>query len=163
MTVADRIGVMNGGQLAQVATPSGIYEHPNSRWVAGFIGDVNLIEGRIVVSGDGHTEIDSSETGRVRVNGSVEAPVGAMAAVAVRPEKIQIDAAGSSPGGNSFAGQVEEIGYLGSRSIYKIRLDNGLNWLASMANHARQAGPAFAAGDRVRLSFAPEAGVVLLQ
>ena len=50
MTLADRIGVMNAGRLAQVATPSDIYEHPNSRWVADFIGDVNLIEGRVASS-----------------------------------------------------------------------------------------------------------------
>ncbi len=60
MTLADRIGVMNAGRLAQVATPSDIYEHPNSRWVADFIGDVNLIEGRVVSSGLGHTMIESN-------------------------------------------------------------------------------------------------------
>ena len=163
MTVADRIGVMNGGQLAQVATPSSIYEHPNSRWVAGFIGDVNLIEGRIVSSGGGHTDIESGEAGHVRVSGSVDAPVGAMAAVAVRPEKIQIDAANSALGENAFAGRVQEIGYLGSTSIYKVRLDNGLDWKVSVANRARRSEPAFAAGDRVRVSFPPEAGVVLLR
>ena len=163
MTVADRIGVMNGGQLAQVATPSGIYEHPNSRWVAGFIGDVNLIEGRIVTSGSGHAEIESGEAGRVQVSVPAGVPVGTAVAVAVRPEKIQIGATGSLPGENAFAGRVEEIGYLGSTSIYKVRLDNGLDWKATVANRARRAGPAFAAGDRVQLSFAPEAAVVLLR
>src|SRR4030088_3576206 len=63
MTVADRIGVMNAGRLAQVATPSAIYEQPDSRWVAGFIGDVNLIEGRVVSSGLGHTVIESAAGG----------------------------------------------------------------------------------------------------
>src|SRR4030088_760168 len=63
MTVADRIGVMDAGHLEQVATPSAIYEQPDSRWVAGFIGDVNLIEGRVVSSGLGHTVIESAAGG----------------------------------------------------------------------------------------------------
>ena len=67
MTLADRIGVMNAGQLQQVATPSDIYEHPNSRWVAAFIGDINLIEGKVVSTGLGHTMIDSQAGGRLMV------------------------------------------------------------------------------------------------
>src|SRR3954452_7617936 len=64
MTLADRIGVMNAGRLAQVATPSDIYEHPNSRWVADFIGDVNLIEGRVASSSPGHVVIECETAGR---------------------------------------------------------------------------------------------------
>ena len=70
MTLADRIGVMNAGRLAQVATPSDIYEHPNSRWVADFIGDVNLIEGRVASSSPGHIMIESEAAGRLRGNAS---------------------------------------------------------------------------------------------
>ena len=69
MTLADRIGVMNGGQLAQVATPSDIYEQPNSRWVADFIGDVNLIEGRVVSSAPG-PDHHRERGGRARASGA---------------------------------------------------------------------------------------------
>ena len=65
MTVADRIGVMNRGQLVQVATPAEIYEQPNSRWVADFIGDVNLIEGRVVVVRLGQTHRSRAAGGRL--------------------------------------------------------------------------------------------------
>ena len=77
MTVADRIGVMNAGRLAQVATPSDIYEQPNSRWVADFIGDVNLIEGRVVSSGLGQTMIESAAGGRLLVTHPTDAALGA--------------------------------------------------------------------------------------
>src|SRR6186997_182581 len=80
MTLADRIGVMNAGRLAQVATPSGIYEHPNSRWVADFIGDVNLIEGRIASSSPGHVVIESEAAGRLVVTYPADAAIGAAAA-----------------------------------------------------------------------------------
>ena len=93
MTVADRIGVMNAGRLAQVAAPAELYEQPNSRWVAGFIGDVNLIEGRVASSGSGQTVIESEAGGRVLVTHPVDAAAGAAVAVAVRPEKVRIDTA----------------------------------------------------------------------
>src|SRR5437879_5422719 len=65
MTVADRIGVMDQGRLVQVATPPEIYEQPNSRWVADFIGDVNLIEGRVVEAGPGTSTIMSANAGKL--------------------------------------------------------------------------------------------------
>ena len=107
MTLANRIGVMNGGRLAQVATPPDIYERPNSRWVAGFIGDVNLIEGKVVSSGLGQTIVESRAGERVLVAHPPGASYSGPVAVAVRPEKIQIDTvAGTANTENSFAGQV---------------------------------------------------------
>src|SRR5882724_6044123 len=70
MTVADRIGVMDHGRLIQVATPPQLYEQPNSRWVADFIGDVNLIEGRVAEVSAGSTVIESASAGRVSVANS---------------------------------------------------------------------------------------------
>ena len=89
MTMADRIGVMDRGQLAQVATPSEIYEQPNSRWVADFIGDVNLIEGRVAVAGS-EMVIDSPLGGRLRVAQNLDVTAGATVWVALRPEKMLI-------------------------------------------------------------------------
>jgi putrescine transport system ATP-binding protein len=162
MTLANRIGVMNGGRLAQVATPPDIYERPNSRWVAGFIGDVNLIEGRAVSSGLGQTIVESRAGERVLVTHPADTSYSGPVAVAVRPEKIQIDtAAGTAKTENSFAGHVIQVEYLGGVLAYRIKLDNGLEMKASVANRARHALPPPASGDRVWLSFAPEAGAVL--
>ncbi len=164
MTVADRIGVMNAGRLAQVATPSDIYEHPNSRWVADFIGDVNLIEGRIVSSGLGHTVIQSEAGGRLLIRQPVDAATAATAWVAVRPEKVKIDTTSSVVSDeNCFAGRVTEVAYLGDVSIYKVTLDNGFVMKATAANLTRLIERRIRAGDRVWLSFRPEAGLVLLR
>ena len=162
MTVADRIGVMNSGRLAQVATPADIYEQPNSRWVADFIGDVNLIEGRVVSSGGGHITIESVAGGRLKVAHPVDITVGAMVWVALRPEKILIETRGLSDE-NCFPGQVVDVGYLGGVSVYKIKLDNGLDMKVAVANRTRLAERSIGQDERVWLSFPPEAGVVLLQ
>jgi putrescine transport system ATP-binding protein len=163
MTLADRIGVMNGGRLAQVATPSDIYERPNSRWVADFIGDVNLIEGRVVSSALGQIIIESVAGGRLIVTHPTDTIAGASVAVALRPEKVHIDAMASSPASdeNCFAGRVMEIGYLGGVSIFKVKLDNGLDMKVTVANRRRLTEQLIRTGDRVWLSFPPEAGVVL--
>ena len=116
MTVANRIGVMNKGRLIQVATPSEIYEQPNSRWVADFIGDVNLLEGRVVETGAAGTTIESASVGTLRAATS-EAKVGDAVAVALRPEKIRIGRDAPPDGANRAAGEVWEIGYLGDFSI----------------------------------------------
>ena len=121
MTVADRIGVMNSGRLVQVAPPAEVYEQPNSRWVAGFIGDVNLIEGRVTSSGLGHAMIESVAGGRIAVSHAADLAPGTHVWVALRPEKIEIDTKAPVAGAeNSFSGRVSEIGYLGGISIYKI-------------------------------------------
>ena len=90
MTVASRIGVMDRGQLIQVAPPHEMYEQPNSRWVAGFIGEVNLLEGRVREAGPRATVVETSVAGLVRAAPCAEAKVGATVWVALRPEKIDI-------------------------------------------------------------------------
>jgi putrescine transport system ATP-binding protein len=162
MTLADRIGVMNAGRLVQVATPSEVYEQPVSRWVAGFIGDVNLIEGRVVSSALGHIVIDSRAGGRLLVAQQADMAVGGNVWVALRPEKIQI-AAGRAGDENAFAGRVIEVGYLGGMSVYKVKLDNGLEMRAAVANRTRLIERPIGSNDRVWLSWPPEAGVVLTQ
>jgi len=154
---------MNAGQLQQVATPSDIYEHPNSRWVAAFIGDINLIEGKVVSTGLGHTMIDSQAGGRLMV--TADATPGATVTVALRPEKARIDPISASPASdeNCFSGRMTELGYLGGLSVYKIKLDNGLEMKATVTNRTRPSVPSIGLGDRVWFSFPPEAGSVLLR
>jgi putrescine transport system ATP-binding protein len=163
MTLADRIGVMNAGQLQQVATPSDIYEHPNSRWVAAFIGDINLIEGKVVSSGLGHTMIDSKAGGRLMV--TADATPGTTVTVALRTEKARIDTIAASPASdeNCFSGRVTAVGYLGGLSVYNVKLDNGLEMKVSVTNVARPGEARISVGDRVWFAFPPEAGLVLLQ
>ena len=162
MTVADRIGVMDHGRLIQVATPTEIYERPNSRWVADFIGDVNLIEGRVADAGASETVIASAATGPLRGLACADAKPGDTVWVALRPEKIRI---GREPplsaGENCAVGRVENIAYLGDLSVYKVRLDTGLVLKASVANVTRLLERPIDWDDRVWLTWAPDAAMVL--
>ena len=162
MTVADRIGVMDHGRLIQVATPTEIYERPNSRWVADFIGDVNLIEGRVADAGASATAIASAATGPLRGLACADAKPGDTVWVALRPEKIRI---GREPppstGENCAVGRVENIAYLGDLSVYKVRLDTGLVLKATVANVTRLVERPIDWDDRVWLTWAPDAAMVL--
>jgi putrescine transport system ATP-binding protein len=162
MTVADRIGVMNHGHLIQVATPPEIYELPNSRWVADFIGDVNLIEGRVVAAEVPGTVVASENAGRLRGLACADAKPGDTVWVALRPEKVRITREPpAKPEENCVAGIVRDIGYLGDLSIYKVRLDNGFVMKASAANVTRLVERSIGWDERVWLSWAPEAAMVL--
>jgi putrescine transport system ATP-binding protein len=161
MTMADRIGVMNQGQLVQVASPAELYEQPNSRWVADFIGNVNLFEGRVVATEPDRTVVDTA-SGRLRATHSTNATIGSIAWIALRPEKIQISL--RPPNGatdNTVAGAVSDIGYLGDISLYKVRLDSGQMMKVSVANITRLLERPIGWDARVWLSWAPDAGVVL--
>ena len=102
MTVADRIAVMDRGRLMQVAPPAEIYERPNSRWVADFIGSVNLFEGRV---GDDGTSVEGTALGRLRVAAKIDAAPGATVWVAVRPEKLRITRGAPLPDPSIGAGK----------------------------------------------------------
>ena len=161
MKVADRIGVMNHGRLVQVAPPQDIYERPNSRWVADFIGDVNLIEGRVAAADADGAVIETAGGVRFRVGASEEARSGNTVWIAVRPEKIAIAAAADGQPADGLRGEVVEIGYRGDTSVYKVRLDSGLMVKAAAANTRRHAAPPIGRNDRVALSWAPESALVL--
>ena len=115
-------------------------------------------------SGLGHTVIDSIAGGRLLVAQQIDAAAGTTVCVALRPEKIQIETAAGRVGSeNSFAGRVVDVGYLGDMSVYKVKLDNGLDMRAVAANRTRLIERPIGGNDRVWLSWPPEAGVVLTQ
>jgi putrescine transport system ATP-binding protein len=161
MTMADRLGVMDHGRLIQVDVPAAVYEQPASRWVAEFIGDVNLIEGRLAAVDQGAT-IVASPAGRLRVAHRVHAKVGDVLWVALRPEKLRITREACA-GENCAAGQVLDIAYLGDMSIYKVQLDSGPVIKAAAANQTRLTQRPIGWDDRVWLSWTPEAGVLLMR
>jgi putrescine transport system ATP-binding protein len=163
MTVADRIAVMDRGRLMQVATPAEIYEQPNSRWVADFIGSVNLFEGRV---GDTAGIVEGTALGRLRVAANVDAEPNATVWVAVRPEKIRLLPSTAEPAPraeaeNRVLATVVDIGYLGDLSLYKLRTEAGVPLQAAIANIGPLTARAIGWNDKVWLSFAPEAAIVL--
>src|SRR5262249_9193695 len=101
MTVADRIGVMNPGQLEQVAPPAEVYEQPASRWVADFIGDINLFEGKVAASTETGTVVETEIGDRLRVTQPVEVEPGTTVWLALRPEKIALATAPSAVQGEN--------------------------------------------------------------
>jgi len=162
MTVADRIGVMDHGRLVQVATPAEIYEQPNSRWVADFIGEVNLLEGRVTEAGAQGIVIESAAAGRLRAAAPAQVKPGDTVCVALRPEKIRIAREPPATAGeNCVGGEVASIGYLGDLSVYRVRLAGGEIMKAAVANMTRLIERPIGWDDRVWLSWAPEAAVVL--
>ena len=159
MTVADRIAVMDRGRLMQVAPPAAIYEQPNSRWVADFIGDVNVFEGRLGADG---LSVEGTPAGRLQVAVKADAVPGAAVCVAVRPEKVCITSEPRLPGAdNCVAGTIVDIGYLGDTSIYKLRLRDGSVVKAMVANVGSHAERALAFGNEVWLTWPPENGMLL--
>jgi putrescine transport system ATP-binding protein len=163
MTVAHRIGVMDRGRLAQVATPAEIYEQPNSRDVAKFIGDINLFEGRVVANVGGSVTVEGSDHRRFRVTTSCDSATGATVWIALRPEKIRMSVNAVAEGENVVSGRVFDIGYLGDVSIYRVRLDDGTDVKVSIVNQSRQIDRSFGRDDKVWLTWAPDAGVLLLR
>ena len=159
MIVADRIGVMDRGWLRQVARPAEIYERPNSRWVADFVGDVNLFEG---VVGDDGLSVEGTPAGTLRVAAKIDAKPGATVWLAVRPEKMRVASeAPQPPPENCAAGAIVDIGYLGELTIYKLRLADGAIVTAAIANTGRAAERPIDWDERAWMSFAPEAAIVL--
>ncbi len=162
MTVADRIGVMDKGRLVQVAPPRQLYEAPNSRWIAGFVGDINLIEGQVVTRQAGHFIIATESAGAIVASHAPQSDTRSVCA-AIRPEKIRLSqAAPLAPDVvNAFAGEIVSAGFLGSASVYGVKLDAGAVIRIALANATRIAADEFSVGQRVNVSFAPDDVVVL--
>ena len=163
MTVADRIAVMDQGRIIQVATPAEIYEQPNSRYVADFIGDVNLIEGRVVSTFDRTVRMECPGTGAiVEVDQATEAEKGDPAWLAIRPEKVAISHDPPPEGAvNAVAGEVWDIAYLGDISVYHVRLPTGATIKATVTNRTRLVERPITWDDQVWLTWSRDGGVVL--
>jgi len=164
MTMASRIGVMNAGHLVQVGTPNEIYEYPRSRFVADFIGLVNLFDGVMVEDYSDHAVIRSDDVGDILIGHGVTGTEGMPFTVAVRPEKIRLarhDLANDLP--NRSSGVIKEIAYLGDISIFHIQLDSGRLVQVTMPNLDRWDEEDLTWGDRVNIGWKANAGVVLTQ
>jgi putrescine transport system ATP-binding protein len=162
MTVSSRIAVMDHGEFVQIATPGDIYEAPNSRYVANFIGDVNLFEGKVARVADGFAEIDWGP-GLARFKSlAPEGCVGDQQVwLTLRPEKIRITFDKPSDASNAVPGKVVDVGYLGSISHYHVELANGQRVKALRANSARTVERPISWEDKVWLEWPPETGIVV--
>jgi len=169
MTVASRIGVMAAGRLDQVATPRELYEAPLSRWIAQFIGDINLFDGEVESRDQSRLMIATRDAGTVVVVEPPNPVTKTTVSVAVRPEKVKLSRRGVVPDAvnaraiNRLEGVVTDVSYLGGVTTYRVRLDSGAVVRSSMANTARIDVDAYALSQRVVASFAPDDCLVLEQ
>ena len=164
MTVSDRIAVMDHGVIAQIGTASEIYEQPASRYVADFVGEINLIDCKVkAVNGRQLTLASTAEAVEIVADSNDGAVrVGSDACFAIRPEKVRISLEPPPPGAsNVLCGEVWDIGYLGDISIFRVRLENGTIVKATMANLTRIVERPITWEDKVFLTWPHEAGVVL--
>lgn len=164
MTVSDRIAVMHQGQLVQVATPAQLYEYPASRYVADFIGDVNLIEGRIAATHEDEVTLESGQLPSpvMVLQPDVDAGPGDTAWLALRPEKTRISLdPPDDRSANCVQGEVWDIGYLGDLSIYRVRLEDGHIMKATVTNQTRLVQRPITWEDKVWLSWSRDGGVIL--
>ena len=163
MTVSSRIGVMDSGNLIQVATPTEIYEAPVNKDVADFIGDVNILRGIYKGQNDVGTQLLSDDSDSiVFATQEVGASTGDEMWFAIRPEKLEISKKKPIDQHNILNGRIEDIAYGGSFSTYHVRLDNGRILKAIRANRVRTEEHHLTWEDEVYLHWAPHSAVVLL-
>lgn len=173
LSMAGRIAVMNKGDVAQLATPSDLYEFPANRFVADFVGSVNLFEGRLTLDEPDRAAVDCPGLGKVYLNHGVTGPHGADVWVAIRPEKIYLHVPGAgkairgaaedAPEGHNFArGQIKGMSYLGDITLYDIRLESGAMLRVSRPNLSRRDQEDFTWDDRVSMHWRADSAVVLL-
>ncbi|KAA3450576.1 polyamine ABC transporter ATP-binding protein [Mesorhizobium sp. SARCC-RB16n] len=162
MTMADRIAIMDKGEVMQVATPPEVYEAPTSRFVAHFVGNVNMFEGKIAEQSANTTRITGPSGAQIVVeNGGAAARADANIVFAIRPEKIRVSSKKPVDAVNALEGEVYDIAYLGDMTVYHVRLDDGQIVRASALNAARVTEDPLTWNDRAWVSFRPDAGVVL--
>jgi putrescine transport system ATP-binding protein len=155
MTLASRIAVMSAGRIAQVGTPGQVYEFPANRYVAGFVGNINLIDGRVTRADAGRVALQCDALGaELAVLSEEPIEAGTATCIAVRPEKITISR--EAPDGrdrNVLKGTVWDLAYFGDQSLYRVRLQSGAVLQVSAQNLRRSAKLTVEWDDQVFLSW----------
>ncbi|HYW58039.1 MAG TPA: polyamine ABC transporter ATP-binding protein [Polaromonas sp.] len=162
MAMATRIAVMSQGRVLQVGTPQEIYEHPNCRFVADFIGNVNLMEGELTLDEVDRCEV-TTQHGVVNVGHGISGALGMAAAIAVRPEKIHIAKTRPDVSVNLFHGHVREIAYFGSYNSFVVEMPDGRIMKVTETNATRHDSRDITWNDPVFIWWDDAAPVVLTQ
>lgn len=166
MTLATRIGVMNHGQIVQIGDPYDVYEYPNCRFVADFIGTANMFEGRLAEDEADYAVVDCAGDGcSFYLDHGVTAAPDQELAVAIRPEKIMLAKPGTvqlphAPH-NLLPGRIQNVAYMGSHSIYHIVIPSGRRVIVRRVNESRRGEDQFDEGEEVAMYWDPNAPVVL--
>ncbi|MGH6761875.1 MAG: ABC transporter ATP-binding protein [Phyllobacterium sp.] len=163
MTMADRIAVMDKGQIKQVAPPAEVYEAPSTKFVADFIGNVNMIEGTVEKQDSSFVEIAAPNYGlTVRADTATKPVAGQSVWFAIRPEKMRLTR--KKPDGapvNAVQGELWDIAYFGDMTVYHVKLDTGQLIKAASLNAVRAVEEPLTYDERVWVSFDTDGGIVL--
>jgi putrescine transport system ATP-binding protein len=162
MTMASRVAVMSEGRFLQVGAPSDIYETPATRFVADFIGNVNLMEGTLSVDEPDHVIIDCADC-KHYVGHGITGSVGMPVTVALRPEKIHLSRKPPADPFNAVSGTVKEMSYFGSFTVFHLQLASGALLKVSLSNTQRHRDDEFTWGDVLWAHWSRSAHVVLTQ
>ncbi len=164
MALSTRIAVMDRGRAVQVGTPAEVYEFPQSRFVANFVGSTNLFESTITECGPGRITVRSTEMeSDLLVDDQGRFSLGQRVCLAVRPEKIRLSKTASvEPGVNCIKGVVAELGYLGNQSVYRVKTQCGKLLVVTMQNARRTAELSIDWSDEVYASFTADSALLLV-
>ena len=160
MTMASRIAIMSEGRFLQVGPPHEIYETPATRFVADFIGNVNLMDGSVSVDEPDHVVVDCADC-RHYVGHGITGNVGMAVTVGLRPEKIHLSRRKPADEFNSATGTIKELSYFGSFTVYHVQLASGVLLKVSQTNVQRHRDDEFTWGDTVWAHWSRTAPVVL--
>ncbi|MFL6705710.1 MAG: TOBE domain-containing protein, partial [Paraburkholderia graminis] len=162
MTMAGRLAVMSEGEIVQLGTPHEVYEYPNSRFSAEFIGSTNLFEGHTVEDEPDHVFIETPDlTCRLYVSHGITGPLGMPVTISVRPERIALTSKPPEGAFNWGKGVVSNIAYMGGYSLYHVKLDGGKTVIANVTSLALTEIDPPTWGDEVYVRWSASAGVVL--
>ncbi|MGE3876120.1 MAG: ABC transporter ATP-binding protein [Parvibaculaceae bacterium] len=163
LSMASRIAVMDKGAVQQIATPAELYEQPASRFVADFIGKVNLINAQVVSATAKKLVCDAKGLGKVELPHDGKAPGGAIA-IAVRPEKLKIsEGQPKTPKAIKAEGKVRDVAYYGDTSHVVVRCNDDLELSVNVQNDSRAGGSGVERGQKVWIHWAPEDTLVLTE
>ncbi|WP_396328392.1 ABC transporter ATP-binding protein [Burkholderia anthina] len=162
MTMANRLAVMSEGQIVQIGSPNDVYEYPNSRFSAEFIGSTNLFDGVTVEDEPDYVYIESPELpSRLYVSHGITGPLGMPVSVSVRPERIALTRKPPEGAFNWAHGKISNIAYMGGYSLYHVLLDAGKTVIANVSSLAITELETPALGDEIYVRWSATAGVVL--
>jgi spermidine/putrescine transport system ATP-binding protein len=163
LALSRRIAVMNQGRVEQMDAPSNIYNFPRTHFVADFIGHCNLLSGPVVTNMNGIVTLDVKGLGAVDVATASKIPPGHSGSIALRPEKIRIEAPSSQPPDRHYRGTVAELLYMGDVTVYKVATQNGTRIEALRANSQSGRAQFFEVGDAVEMSWPADAGHFIVE
>jgi spermidine/putrescine transport system ATP-binding protein len=157
LTMSDRVGVMSDGQLVQVGTPEDVYNRPATRYVADFVGEANMLEGRVAAREGATVRLDLGGAATVSAQAAPGLGEGDQACLILRPERLDLSRANGEPsdGFSVLEGTVHELFFVGTHRKYLIELGAGKR-IAVAAPNRTSAGPELTVGDRVRLTWAQD-------